>query len=423
MKGDIFQVEDLPEEIEFNSIIEITTNNVNYFTHGFFKYPCKFIPQIPRWAILKYTKEKQLVLDPFAGSGTTLVEAVINNRNALGVDFDKLSQLLCKTKTSLLDDNQIQYLYKLKNNLFENINNTSDFKPDIHNVNHWFPEYNIQNLSKLKEKISNIYKLKRDEKIHNLLLTCFASIIKKCSYADNTSPKPYVSTRFKKEPLKVKESFLKTLELYLKRMEEYKNRRSIGKAFIISEDARQINTPEYEKNVSLAVTSPPYINAFDYVRSLRLENAWLGFYGDSNVKEMKKIQVGTETIPSNIYKKKLRKHENKKLNSILEGIYERDKKRAFVVLKFFEDMDRNFKEVYKLLKEKAHYVIVVGDSKIKGIDVPTHEILIDIAKRRGYRLENIFSYIIKNRYLRIPRSGRGGLIKRDWVIDLVKENG
>jgi len=340
----------------------------------------------------------------------------------LGVDFDKLSQLLCKTKTSLLGDNRIQYLYKLKNNLFENIDNTPNFKPDIHNVNHWFPEYNIKNLAKLKETISNIYKLKKDEKIHNLLLTCFASIIKKCSYADSTSPKPYVSTRFKKEPLKVKESFLKTLELYLKWMEKYKNR-SIGEAFIISEDARQINMPQYEKKVSLAVTSPPYINAFDYVRSLRLENAWLGFYGDSNVKEMKKIQVGTETIPSNIYNKKIRKHENKKLNSILERIYERDKKRAFVVLKFFEDMDKNFKEVYKLLRGKAHYIIVVGDSKIKGIDVPTHEILIDIAKKRGFRLENIFSYIIKNRYLRIPRSGRGGLIKRDWVIDLVKENG
>jgi len=94
-----------------------------------------------------------------------------------------------------------------------------------------------------------------------------------------------------------------------------------------------------------------------------------------------------------------------------------------VVFRFFKDMEQNLNEVKRLLKPKGHYVIVVGDSKIRGINIPTHEVLIDIARRAGYSLENIFSYIIKNRYLRIPRSGRGGLIKKDWVLDLVKKNG
>ena len=65
-------------------------------------------------------------------------------------------------------------------------------------------------------------------------------------------------------------------------------------------------------------------------------------------------------------------------------------------------------------------MIVVGNSTIRGIDVPTNELLLEIAKINGFDLENMFSYVIKNRYLRIPRSGKGGLIKKDWVIDLVK---
>jgi DNA modification methylase len=422
MKNQVFQVEELPDDIDFNSTFEITTNNVSYFTHGFFKYPCKFIPQIPRWAILKYTKEKQLVLDPFAGSGTTLVEAVLNKRNALGVDFDKLSQLLCKTKTCILSEKELEYIKKSRNKLFEKRNIASNFNPDIHNINHWFPRYNINQLLALKEGINSISKTKKNERIINFLLVCFASIIKKCSYADDTSPKPYVSTRFKKEPLSAKEIFFKTCDSYLKRIEEYKNKQ-IGDFYLISEDAREIDSPEYDGRISLAVTSPPYINAFDYVRSLRLENAWLDFYGDSNIIGVKKKQVGTETISSKIYTENLRKHNNKKLDDILSKIYKRDKKRAFVVLKFFEDMEKNFNEVNRLLKDRAHYVVVVGDSKIKGIDVPTHEILIDIAKKSGFKLENMFSYIIKNRYLRIPRAGRGGLIKKDWVVDLVKING
>jgi hypothetical protein len=92
-------------------------------------------------------------------------------------------------------------------------------------------------------------------------------------------------------------------------------------------------------------------------------------------------------------------------------------------MKFFEDMTKNITAVKKLLRPDAHYVIVVGDSVIRGINIPTHEILVDIAEQSAFRLDSVFSYVIKNRYLRIPRSGRGGLVKKDWIIDLVKTDG
>lgn len=419
MKEKITQVYEIPKDVEFNATLEIMSNNVSYFTHGFFKYPCKFIPQIPRWAIQTYSMKNCLVLDPFAGSGTTLVEAVLNNRNALGVDFDKLSQLLSKTKTSPLSREQIKYLDEIKKELFNTKWRKASFKPDLHNIEHWFPEDNISQLSTLKERIDQMYSDTKDETVYNFLLVCFASIIKKCSYADDTSPKPYVSTRIKKHPLKVTEAFLKTLESYLKIIEQYTNA-NLGNASIISEDAREINAPKYSKKVSLAITSPPYINAFDYVRSLRLENAWLGYYGDSNIIDIKKKQVGTEIISSDVYRHGPKETGVMELNSILNKVYQKDKKRAFVIHKFFEDMGKNFIEIHELLKKGAHYVVVVGDSTIRGFNVPTHKILIEIAEQRGFKLNNLFSYIIKNRYLRIPRSGRGGLIKKDWVIDLVK---
>jgi len=419
MKEQIVRIEDLPRDIDFNTTFEIVSNNVSHFSHGFFKYPCRFIPHIPRWAILKYTKEKQLVLDPFAGSGTTLVEAVLNERDALGVDFDKLSQLLCRTKTQKLSKQQIAQLQNVDSQLFEKNYDTDTGSPDIHNLNHWFSAKNIQDLANLKSAIEIHFAKGKDKKIYNFLLVCFASIIKKCSFTDDTSPKPYVSRRIKKEPACVREIFIKTLSSYLKKMGGYENR-VFGKCTVISDDARNIHAKQYNRKINIAVTSPPYINAFDYVRSLRLENAWLGYYGDSNILDIKKKQVGTETISSDIYGRGVGSTKYKKLNNILKRIEMQEKKRAYVVFKFFEDMEQNLKEVRRLLKDKGHYVIVVGDSKIRGINVPTHEILIDIAKAQGFGLENMFSYIIKNRYLRIPRSGRGGLIKKDWVIDLVK---
>ncbi len=422
MKDHIIRVEELPERIDFNTTFEINWDSVNYFTHGFFKYPCRFIPLIPRWAILKYTHKDQIILDPFAGSGTTLVEAVLNRRNALGVDFDKLSQLLCKTKTQNLNNRQINLLSNVENILFRDAQTNNKATPDIHNLSHWFHKENIEALSKLKTAIENQFGEARDKKIHNFLLVCFASIIKKCSYTDDASPKPYVSKRIKKLPRMVKEAFLKTLSSYLRNMKGYENKR-IGKCKVISDDARAIHAKQYNGKVDLAVTSPPYINAFDYVRSLRLENAWLGYYGDSNILKIKRKQVGTETISSNVYSYGVEETKYNKLDSILRNISRKDKKRAFVIFRFFKDMEQNLNEVKRLLKPEGHYVIVVGDSKIRGINIPTHEILIDIGKKNGYTLENVFSYIIQNRYLRIPRSGRGGLIKKDWVLDLVKKNG
>lgn len=418
----IFKTDELPENIIQDSVIEITTNKVNYFTHGFFKYPCKFIPQIPRWAILKYSEEGDYVVDPFAGSGTSLVEAVLNRRNGLAIDFDMLSQLLCETKTKVLSSSQINFLRDAEENLYNPFSDVSIDLPDLQNINHWFPEKNIADLRRLKSNIENFYKETRQSEIYNFLLVCFASIIKKCSYADNISPKPYVSKRFKKKPLDVREAFSKTLHSYLAELEAYSSV-EIGHCKIISDDARILTNTKYIGEVSLAVTSPPYINAFDYVRSLRLENAWLGFFGDTGILEVKKRQIGTEIVPKTIYSQTIPSTGSGNLDMVLKNIRELDQKRAYIVWKYFEDLGLNLQVVNNLLKKDGHYIIVVGDSIIRGIKVPVHEILAEIAQRNGFELINSYSYIIRNRYIRIPRSGQGGFIDKDWVLDLRKTNG
>jgi hypothetical protein len=144
-----------------------------------------------------------------------------------------------------------------------------------------------------------------------------------------------VSRRIKKHPQKVKETFLKVLDGYIKNIENY-SEHSLGKSVIVSDDARSINAPRFCEKVSLAVTSPPYINAFDYVRSLRLENAWLGYYGDSNITQIKKKQLGTETISSKYYDYSPNTGYSQ-LDHILKKISKTDKKRATVVKKFFND--------------------------------------------------------------------------------------
>ena len=64
----------------------LDAKKTNYLTHGLHPYPAKFIPQIPRKAILEWTKEGDTILDPFCGCGTTILEAALLNRLSIGVD-------------------------------------------------------------------------------------------------------------------------------------------------------------------------------------------------------------------------------------------------------------------------------------------------------------------------------------------------
>lgn len=86
----LLEVDALPKEIVTGAVYSIRQANPNSYTHGMFKYPCKFIPEIPRWAMRVFLEqpafpqpdgEVPLVFDPFAGSGTTLLEA-----NLIGFD-------------------------------------------------------------------------------------------------------------------------------------------------------------------------------------------------------------------------------------------------------------------------------------------------------------------------------------------------
>lgn len=75
---------------------------VSGLTHGFYRYPARFSPTFVRTAIEEFTQPGDWVCDPFAGGGTTLVEAMALGRNAIGIDISSLSTFVCEAKTQIL---------------------------------------------------------------------------------------------------------------------------------------------------------------------------------------------------------------------------------------------------------------------------------------------------------------------------------
>ena len=98
---------DIPLDIEDNMYLNIFRNEEKSI-HNIALYPCKFIPQLPRWAIKKYSKEGDLILDPFCGGGTTLIEGRKLNRNVIGFDYNPYAVLISKIKSEKYDKNILE---------------------------------------------------------------------------------------------------------------------------------------------------------------------------------------------------------------------------------------------------------------------------------------------------------------------------
>ena len=80
-------VGEIPLDVENDSYLSIRRESERT-VHNIALYPCKFIPELPRWAIRKYSKRDDTVLDPFVGSGTTFIECLNLGRNCLVIDYN-----------------------------------------------------------------------------------------------------------------------------------------------------------------------------------------------------------------------------------------------------------------------------------------------------------------------------------------------
>ena len=89
-------------------VVQQSREKANY-THSIHPYPAKYIPQIPNLIIEEFTNERHTVLDPFAGCGTTLLEAKLLGRKSIGVDLNPIGVLVSRVKTYAITDDDITF--------------------------------------------------------------------------------------------------------------------------------------------------------------------------------------------------------------------------------------------------------------------------------------------------------------------------
>lgn len=393
------------------SFIGYKPSDTGKWTHCYHRYPAKFIPQLVEKLIDEYVSIKDAhINDPFYGCGTTIVTAISRGFKASGTDINKIAYLITKVKSTpikpdYLDKKIKEFLSKVEflkdsNTLFKK--NIEPLIPQRHiaRINYWFTEENKIILGKI---LRVIYE-EKDEKIRDFFLVAFSYILKNCSIWLQGSTKP--TRDFKKHPTKPYDA----LKRHLKKMERgnyvfysvdpKKVRDNLNDYLNIKiDDARKQPVPD--NSVDLIVTSSPYVTSYEYADLHQLSTIWLDLADD--LTEYKKEFIGTS------YKK----YENKELRSaiamdIVDKMSKKSQKMAKEIEAFFIDMQEVFDESYRILKHGGRCCYVIGDTRLKGVDILNAEVFAESLQCSGFKLDRIIKREIPLKILPQKRDEKTG---------------
>lgn len=391
------------------------SNRTSNLTHGLHRFAAKYIPQIPNWALGEFARDGDTVLDPFMGSGTTLVEGLKRPGTTIGVDIDPLARFITRVKTTPLDTSNLLRLTEcIRARWTDSKGPLTIPMAGVDNFSHWFSDSAWRALQGLYETIDS---LECSDSEREFFFAVFSSIVRWVSNADDQTQKTYVSGTLPKCPPDVYVTFWRSLQRAITGMQELAMAASPSAVTEISTGGDARTLPAEKESVDLIVTSPPYLDSVDYMYNFMLEYFWLGkILGVSSRPEfngMRRRSIGAKN-PETKYP------ELPDSISDLVETSEVNARRLPAVIAYCHEMKNHFADASRVMKDGAKYTLVVGNSQTgKGI-LPVHDALIRLAAESNLKLDKAFGYRIRRHYMKFPRKGRGGIILIDWVIVLSK---
>lgn len=156
--------------------------NTKEYPHCFHTYPAMMIPQIARKLLKRYGVEGGWLLDPYCGTGTSLVEASLFGMHSVGCDINPLVRLIATTKLTPISLQTLDRNLNRLNNQFFQVEFSEKIPdapiPNIPNLHYWFSEDVIRCLAFLQVWIHEV----EDETVRNFILVAFSETVREVSY-------------------------------------------------------------------------------------------------------------------------------------------------------------------------------------------------------------------------------------------------
>jgi DNA modification methylase len=396
-----------------------------YATHDLHSFAAKFPPQLPGTFIRGLTKPGDIVLDPMMGSGTTVVEALLQGRQGIGLDIDPLALRLGRAKTMKIDRHRVR---NLVSRVLTNANRLLEEKSRIDAslsqffdpqtkafVDYWFlPEIQRELMAlvlAMKEVTDLTCRRFLELTLSSIIVTKSGGVTRARDLAHS---RPHLDrTKICKSPL---EQYFIRSRRNLNGIEELN--RNGHTAAIIAGDARSM--PFSNEMIDLIVTSPPYANAIDYMRAHKFSLVWLG-EPIWELSRLRTVYIGSERLRS-----APEGNLPERAEEIVGSLQDRDPKKAAILRKYYLEMKITLSEMFRVLREDSSAIVVVGTSTMRGMDVQTHLCLADIADEAGFDVVGIKGRALdRNKRMMPARFGKtDSLIEQrmheEFIIGLLK---
>ncbi|HMM87829.1 hypothetical protein [Bradyrhizobium sp.] len=368
------------------------------------------------------------VLDPMMGSGTVLAVARASGHTAIGIDIDPLAVLLARVWTRSLDVDKVrrkatEVLERAKADFTSR--HVGEAYPDGADpetrrfIRYWFDNYARRQLASLSRAINGV----RDDHSRDALWCAFSRLIitKQAGASlamDLSHSRPHKV--FNQAPVKPFNKFLAAVQHVLKNCISADQADRGPVASVSLGDARKLFIRS--GTVDLVLTSPPYLNAIDYMRCSKFSLVWMGY----SVEELGGIRtesVGTECGDKNAL-------ENEDIREIIADLKLKPRlsnRNAAVLAHYIDDMHKAVREAARVLSPGGKAVYVVGENTVRGTFIPNAKIVSAVAERSGLCSDNRRARTLpaNRRYLPPPTirnapEALGGRMRREVILSFSK---
>lgn len=311
--------------------------DTDYLTHGVHRYSGKFIPQIAAQAIELLTRPGDLIIDPYCGSGTTLVEAASHGRQSIGVDLNPLAVLISAVKTTRIQGSKLEFLLRHftdfvlgieANDLFVSHSATrviDDVRLDDPWFTKWFQQPVLVDLVAIHKEIEHI----DNTHVRNVALVAFSDVLRRSSNAHQGYPNVMFDRRGGLRP-RPGRFFIKSLKHSCAGISSLNKLNSWVNPSVIEGDAKDL--PIDDCAVDAVISHPPYVGSIPYAEYGALSLKWLG----SDPKHIDRILTGGR------------------------------RQTGDVVERFAADYARMIISCFRVIKKGGYLFLQVGNPTVKG---------------------------------------------------------
>jgi len=363
---------------------DFRTADTKQYTHCFHSYPAMMISQVAGRILDEFGKNAKLLFDPYCGTGTSLVEANLRGINAVGTDINPLARLIAKVKTTIIPLKLLDSYLKDFNDFAFSVRlgarKVEPKIPDFKNINYWFKEetqYWLAIIKEYTEKIDNkdvkdFFKVAFSETVRDVSLTRNSEFkLYRMSYKQIEKFDPDVLSIMIEKLVRNRNGMAEYISL--KKNKAHSQICDFNSVYQIPENVLQPHS------VDIVITSPPYGDSrttVAYGQFSRLSNQWLGF---EEINEVDKKSMGGTR------KKESKNFDFEPLDRVLSRITAVDKNRVYDVVSFYIDYEKSINNVSKVVKVGGIVAYVVGNRRVKGIEIPNNEITREFFEKNGFR--------------------------------------